>query len=71
MRWVGMARTDDIRAEGGCLGKDKETYEPSVKELVGLAGYCSRLAGDNLCRCGGSLKGRLLSLDALSPSASN
>lgn len=40
------------------LGKDQGTCEPSKREFAGLAGYCSRLAGDNLCRCGGNLKGR-------------
>lgn len=39
------------------MDKGKEPHETN-KQGVGLAGYCSRLAGDNMCRCGSNLKGR-------------
>jgi hypothetical protein len=50
-----------------------ETREPDQREFAGLAGYCSRLAGDSLCRCGGNLKGRfcLWSHFPLPPSLDN
>lgn len=40
------------------LGKEKGNHEPGKREVAGLAGYCSRLAGENMCRCGSNLKGR-------------
>jgi hypothetical protein len=40
------------------MGEEGRTCGAGKRELAGLAGYCSHLAGDNLCRCGGNLKGR-------------
>ncbi len=40
------------------MGDDKGTGEQVKREYGGLAGYCSRLAGENMCRCGGSPKSR-------------
>ncbi len=53
------------------MGEDGKTCGAGKREPAGLAGYCSRLAGDSLCRCGGNLKGRycLWSYHPLPPGA--
>lgn len=40
------------------MGEDGRPCGAGKREVADLAGYCSRLAGDRLCRCGGNLKGR-------------
>lgn len=40
------------------MGEDGRLRDAGKREAADLAGYCSRLAGDRLCRCGGNLKGR-------------
>ena len=40
------------------MEKGKEIIAAYKREPSGLAGYCSRLDGENICRCGSNLKGR-------------